>query len=170
MLCQNCGKSDATTHIKQIVNGERTELHLCSDCAEHLGYGNLFSGFGFNMGNMFSNFLSDFPLSIAPSGKTLRCEKCGSSFDDIVRSGMIGCSDCYTTFYDRLLPSLQRIHGKAKHVGKIGQIMGETATKINKIDTLKEELSKAIEEQNYEQAAVLRDQIKAEESEEQNHE
>ena len=165
MLCQNCGKNDATTHIKKIVNGDRTEMHLCANCAEHFGYGDLFSDFGFNMGNMFANFLSDFPLSIGPATKTARCEKCGNSFDDIIRSGMLGCSDCYTTFYDRLLPSLQRIHGKLKHIGKVGQIMGETACKTNKIDSLKQELAKAVEEQNYEQAAILRDKIKEEESE-----
>ena len=47
MLCQNCGKNEATTHIKQVINGDTAERHLCSDCAEHLGYGDAFSGFGF---------------------------------------------------------------------------------------------------------------------------
>jgi len=171
MLCQNCGKNDATTHIKRIVNGARTEMHLCSNCAEHMGYGDLFSDFGlFNMGNMFANFLSDFPLSIGSASKTARCEKCGSSFDDIVRSGMMGCVDCYSTFYDRLLPSLQRIHGKANHVGKVGIAMGEVAQQISKIDMLKKELEKSVEEQNYEKAAILRDQIKEAESEAQDNE
>ena len=47
MLCQNCGKNEATTHVKRVVNGDTTEMHLCQNCAEHLGYGDLFSGFGF---------------------------------------------------------------------------------------------------------------------------
>lgn len=166
MLCQNCGKNEATTHIKRIINGDKTEMHLCINCAEHLGYGDFFSDFGFNMGNMFANFLSDFPLALAPATKTQRCEKCGNSYEDIVRSGMLGCADCYQTFYDRLIPSLQRIHGKAKHVGKTGQIMGETEIETNNIELLKKELEKAVEEQNYEQAAVLRDKIKEAEGEE----
>lgn len=166
MLCQNCGKKDATTHIKRIVNGERTEMYLCPNCADSMGYGDLFSDFGlFNMGNMFSNFLSDFPLAIGSNSKTVRCEKCGSSFDDIVRDGTIGCSNCYKIFYERLLPSIQRIHGKSKHIGKVGISMGEDAQRINKVEVLKKDLEKAVEEQNYEQAAILRDQIKEVESE-----
>ena len=166
MLCQNCGKNDATTHIKRIVNSERTEMHLCQSCAENMGYSDLFNDFGlFNMGNMFSNFLSDFPLAIGSNTKTVRCEKCGSSFDDIVTSGTIGCSNCYKVFYDRLLPSIQRIHGKSKHIGKVGFLMGEDAQRVSKIEVLKKDLAKAVEEQNYEQAAILRDQIKEAESE-----
>ncbi|NCC87497.1 MAG: hypothetical protein EOM05_06465 [Clostridia bacterium] len=171
MLCQNCGKNEATTHIKRIVNGDKEEMNLCSSCAENMGYGDLFTDFGFfNVGNMFANFLADFPIAIGTSSKTVRCEKCGNSFEDIVRSGMIGCADCYSTFYDRLLPSLQRIHGKANHVGKVGALMGETDKQISKIDMLKKELEKTVKEQNYEQSAILRDKIKELESEEQNNE
>lgn len=160
MLCEHCGKNEATTHIKQNVNGQKTEMHLCSACAEQMGYGDIFSDFGFNMDNMLSNFLSDFPLSIGSSTKTTRCEKCGSSFEEIVSSGMLGCDECYSTFYNRLMPSLQRIHGKAQHRGKIANSMSENIKKNSKLQCLKDELKKAVEEQDYEQAAVLRDKIK----------
>lgn len=160
MLCQHCGKSEATTHIKQNVNGNKTELHLCNECAEQMGYGDMFSDFGFNMDNMLSNFLTDFPLSIGPSTKTVRCEKCGSSFEEIVSSGMLGCDECYKTFNKRLMPSLQRIHGKSQHRGKIANSMGEDVKKQSKIECLKNELEIAVENQDYEQAAVLRDKIK----------
>ena len=56
MLCQNCGKNEATTHIKQVINGDTAERHLCSECAEHLGYGDAFSGFGFDVAGLFGNF------------------------------------------------------------------------------------------------------------------
>ena len=160
MLCQNCGKNEATTHIKQNVNGEKTEMHLCSTCAEQMGYGDIFSDFGLGMDNMLSNFLSDFPLSIGSSSQTTRCDKCGSSFEEIVTSGMLGCDECYKTFYDKLSPSLQRIHGKSHHIGKIANSMGEEAKKQGKIECLKKELQNAVDEQDYEQAAVLRDKIK----------
>mgnify|MGYP006864392464 CR=1 FL=1 len=52
MLCQNCGRNEATTHIKRIVDGESSELHLCSGCAQHLGYSGMFWGFGSNIGTM----------------------------------------------------------------------------------------------------------------------
>ena len=53
MLCQNCGKNEAVTHIKQIINGEMDEAHLCRDCARHLGYDDIFSGFDFDFGGFF---------------------------------------------------------------------------------------------------------------------
>ena len=161
MLCQNCGKNEATTHIKRIVNGDMTETHLCQGCAEHLGYDNMFSGFGFSLDEFFSGILGE-NLSLASSSHEEKCPKCGSTFSDIAKNGKLGCADCYRKFYDRLLPSLQRIHGKIKHTGKHAMITrpSEAQPKINPVAKLKEDLQKAIEEQNFEQAAVLRDRIK----------
>ncbi len=164
MLCQNCKKNEATTHIKRIVNGEAAEAHLCSDCAKSLGYDGVFSDFGFNFSDMLSSFFSE-PTMASLSARTLRCEKCGSTFGDIVRSGKIGCSDCYSTFYDKLLPSLERIHGRTHHEGKIPNSLN-IGVKKNEIETLKEELQSAVEKQDYEKAAELRDKIKELESEE----
>ena len=56
MLCQACGKNPATTHVKTIINGELTEYSLCADCAQKMGYGNLFPGFGMNVGSLLSSF------------------------------------------------------------------------------------------------------------------
>ena len=98
-----------------------------------------------------------------------RCEKCGSCFDDIIKSGKVGCADCYEKFYSKLLPSIQRIHGKANHGGKIPvrheAVSAEKAvpkekSAEEKIEELNSQMQKAIEEQNFEQAAVLRDEIK----------
>ncbi len=169
MLCQNCGKHEATTHIKSVVNGEYTQLHLCSGCAGKLGYGDVFSGFGFDLGDFFGNFFSK-PKTMLSSAKTERCEKCGMSFEEIVKSGKIGCADCYGKFYEMLLPSIQRIHGKTQHSGKVANTVDEKETIKEKtkdeiIAELKEEMKTAIEEQNFERAAELRDEIKAKEAE-----
>ena len=53
MICQNCGKREANTHIKQIINGDMAESHLCSDCARHLGYSDMFSGFDLDLADFF---------------------------------------------------------------------------------------------------------------------
>jgi protein arginine kinase activator len=76
-----------------------------------------------------------------------------------VNSGKIGCADCYTTFYDKLLPSLQRIHGKTRHEGKNPTIIKAEVTNVNPIEDLEEQLRIAIDEQNFEKAAQLRDKI-----------
>lgn len=164
MLCQNCGKNEATTHIKRIVNGEATQAHLCSECAKSLGYDDVFSDFGVSFSDMLGSFFNEATVG-ALSSHILRCEKCGSTFDDIVRSGKIGCADCYTTFYDKLLPSLERIHGRTRHEGKIPNEAPQIKTE-SKLDELKDELAQAVEKQDYEKAAVLRDEIKKIESEE----
>ncbi len=171
MLCQNCGRNEATTHIKRVINGATSESHLCAECAGNLGYGDMFSGFGFNLGDLFGGFLGETPM-LAQS--TARCQKCGSSWSDIVREGRLGCADCYRTFFDKLQPTLQRIHGRIKHNGKIssgGEALRQEADENtpeekqeNEIDKLKKELDESVEAQNYEQAAVIRDKIREMES------
>lgn len=159
MLCQNCGKYDATTHVKRIINGEAAEAHLCGDCARALGYTDVFGGFGNTFGDLLGSFFGEVPKSTLTT-RAVRCEKCGNTFNDIVNSGKIGCADCYTTFYDKLLPSLQRIHGKTRHEGKNPAIIkAEVTNSVNSIEDLEEQLKIAIDEQNFEKAAELRDKI-----------
>ena len=159
MICQRCGKKEATTHIKKIVNGETSELHLCADCAGSAGYTAQIPAFGLNLNDLFGGFFGDSPMS-RMTGRTIRCEACGSSFDDIVKSGMAGCAECYRTFYDKLLPSITRIHGNARHNGKLPQSASEEDKKAHRLADLKSRLNRAIDEQNFELAAKLRDEIK----------
>ena len=171
MLCQNCQKKEATTHIKRVINGEATEHHLCAACAKQLGYDGFFDDFSLSIPNIFSSFFSD-TLPTLSGARSERCDTCGSTFDEIVRTGMVGCADCYGKFYDRLLPSIQRIHGRARHAGKRPgandpktgspkQAEAQAApTKEERIAALEADMQKAIESQNFEQAAVIRDNIK----------
>lgn len=165
MICQICGKKNATTHIKTVVNGQLTEAYLCEDCAREKGYGQLFGGIHFDFGNFLGGFLN------VPTEEpaVLRCEKCGSSFEEISKTGKLGCAHCYKAFRSRILPVVQRIHGTARHKGKVPGSMALSiapshTTIVAVIPTAMEEkrrlLQKAIEEQNFEQAAVLRDEIK----------
>lgn len=159
MLCQNCGKYEATTHVKRIINGEAAEAHLCPSCAHALGYDDVFGGFG----NTFSELLGGFfgePASAGLRSHSIRCEKCGNTFNDIVNSGKLGCADCYKTFYDKLLPSFQRIHGKTRHEGKKPIIFDGKESKENKLQKLEADLKAAVERQDFERAAEIRDEIK----------
>ena len=93
---------------------------------------------------------------------TLRCSLCGKSFSDIAESGRVGCAECYVTFYDKLLPTLRKIHGKTTHQGKVPESFTETvgAPQID-VNDLKEQLKLAIEREDFELAAQLRDEINA---------
>ena len=169
MLCQNCGKREATTHIKRVVNGETSENHLCAECAASLGYADVFGGFGLSFGDLLGGFLSDTTAPQAQLASGSRCGKCGSSWNDIVRAGKVGCADCYRTFYDRLVPTLQRIHGRIRHTGKISgsagthapvQAKSEEELRDEKIEQLKAKMNEAVAAQDFEQAAKLRDEIR----------
>lgn len=158
MLCQNCNRNDATTHLKRIINGEAAEVHLCSSCALSLGVADAvsaFSAFGEIPGNIFSS-----GSTVRINSKTLRCETCGFTYEDIMRTGMPGCPECYRVFGRRLRAAVTKIHGRAVYMGKIPSGVNEEIRHDNALNELKEKLNKAIDEQNFELAAVLRDEIK----------
>lgn len=162
MMCQACGNKTATTHVKKIVNGELTEYHLCQDCAAQMGYGNLMSGFGLNLGDLIGSFFGESSREEAPAlGQAPRCPCCGSTFSDIVRSGKVGCAQCYDTFRERLLPTIQRMHGNTKHMGRVPSTASPRAQAASKLEQVREQLQKAIEEENFELAAKLRDEIRS---------
>ena len=156
MICQNCNKNEANMHMKRIINGRAGEIHLCSDCARSLGYGEAFSGFGIGLGNIFGELLS----KDTKTNTGLVCPGCGKSFDEILSDGKMGCAECYGVFYDKLLPSLRRIHGKSTYVGSRPlKTQDESFDEVLK--RLKSNLAVAIETQNFELAVQLRDEINA---------
>ena len=112
MLCQNCHTKDAGVHLRRIINGEAAEVHLCDDCARALGYGNLFAGFAFPFAARAAQSLAQADFS-ALGNRVVRCEVCGLSFDDIVRSSRPGCPNCYRVFGDKLMPLIRKMHGRA---------------------------------------------------------
>ncbi len=156
MICQNCNKNDATLHMKRIINGMAAEVHLCSDCARSLGYGEAFSGFGIGFGHLLGELLSS---GEAGSANSMRCPACGKSFEEIAEDGKMGCAECYAVFYDKLLPTLNKIHGKTSYMGSKPLMSGDNRSVATNLDELKFALSEAVERQDFELAASLRDRI-----------
>lgn len=165
MKCQKCSEHEATTHVKRIINGKAEEYYLCQECATQMGYGNIFAGIPFPLESFLGNYLVDGSAKNRRPENEKRCPLCGSSFQDIASSGKVGCAQCYTEFYKNLLPSLQRIHGKTGHVGKIPASEGPKALQRKQLDDLKKKMAVAVEAQDFETAAALRDEIKALETE-----
>ena len=168
MLCQACQKNQATTHIKNIINGELTEKHLCPECAAKQGYGNVFDHM-FDIGSFMSGFMGEPSFALASEK---RCPNCGITLSQITKGGRVGCARCYDVFYDRLLPSIKRIHGNTYHTGKrlkkpqlaSGENSTETEVKPSpksEIESLGAELQAAVKAQEFEKAAQLRDRINA---------
>ncbi|MBQ3265866.1 MAG: UvrB/UvrC motif-containing protein [Ruminococcus sp.] len=163
MLCQHCKKNEATTVVKTMINGKYTEYRLCSDCAHELGYDSMFPDFAADFGGLLSSFFSNALPAV--SGAT-HCKSCGSTLNDIKRTGKVGCADCYDTFFSELLPTIRSVHGNTEHKGKCPDAVEyavseeQTEEKSDKIAQLKAQLKKAIESENFERAAQLRDEIK----------
>ena len=180
MLCENCGKREANVRYSENINGVKKELHLCEECSQKLGITDM----NFNMPVDFSSFLGDFLedfatpefMPLLQEVKQLKCDNCGYTFDDIVNTGKLGCGNCYSVFEDRIDPILKRIQGNDRHVGRIGKIIDnkidskieekdqkQEIVKTNehdKLSKLKEDLKQAIKDERYEDAAIIRDEIK----------
>lgn len=152
MLCEHCKQNPATTYFKQTVNGKTSEIFLCSDCAAKLGLDTSLSTFGID------DMIPDFFTKSAELSE-VRCPDCGILFSDILKTGRVGCDKCYETFAKRLMPAVNRMHGNKKHAGKV-PLSFETK-RGDDLKALKKELEKAIKEENFEQAAILRDRIRA---------
>jgi protein arginine kinase activator len=167
MKCQKCGNKTADTHIKKVVNGEFVEYNLCSDCAKELGYSNMFESFAEEFAGGFGTMLgSIFANALPARSQATRCEVCGTGYADIARTGMMGCANCYSIFADQLMPTIRRVHGNTTHCGKHSVFAKKEKTfeqekpVENPVDELKAQLKIAIENQEFEKAAELRDKIK----------
>ena len=155
MLCDKCGQKTATTHIKTSINGIIEVHHLCADCAkEHSG------GSSVMLDSLIGSFFGDSLKSHPVTDNRRRCEGCGMCFDDIAQSGKVGCDKCYETFLEQLLPSLQRMHGRSRHAGKVPNCIKAEHTVEDKIADLSAQMQRAVEAQDFELAAKLRDEIK----------
>lgn len=159
MKCTHCHENEANTHIKRTINGRTQEMYLCPECAKKLGVMDEFEPF--SMDSFFGNFLGAGAAALNSLAGIERCSYCGSSFNDIVNTGRVGCANCYDKFEDRLAPGIEKLHGRAKHVGKNVTYTEEKEEQkpVSEIDGLKSQLKQAIKEQRFEDAAVLRDKI-----------
>lgn len=162
MLCDNCKKNKATTYFKRTVNGETTETFLCEECAKKLGVsGSMFktSG-GFGDFGGFDFFVPEF-IKTSQLEAEKKCE-CGKTFRSITKTGRVGCEKCYDTFRKELNPTLRKMHGTAAHKQRVGAEAKQDPKA--EIDNLRQLMAKAIKEENFEEAARLRDEIREREA------
>lgn len=167
MKCQLCGKNEATEELWCVINGKKSNLKLCSECAAEFtkkvmpSYGSIYDTIGSLTSGFFGNKLGGSGLKEPEVLKAVsRCPVCGMSYDEFAAKGKLGCSECYKTFHDRMLRPLKQIHGTYEHVGKIPGRAGGQLKVSRKLEKLKFRLSEAIQKQEFEKAAEFRDEIK----------
>lgn len=165
MLCQKCGENEASVHLTRIINGKKEELHLCENCAKKSGDFSFPSDNNFSFQSLLSGILNN---NLSTKNKSIYkdnlmkesiCENCRLSYIDFSKNGLFGCSDCYEKFEDKLDPLFKRIHGSIRHTGKKPSRYNIKKDNEKEIYILKEQMENAVEEENFEKAAEIRDRI-----------
>ncbi len=174
MICQECQERPSTLHFTKIVNGEKTEIHLCDQCAQDKGDMFMFDGTpGFSVNNLLAGLLNMHGSTPKPAKENsipthdvLRCEKCSMTFQQFINIGRFGCAQCYDSFKERLNPVLRKIHsGNIEHQGKVPERIGGAIQVKRQISSLKDTLQKLIADEEFENAAKVRDEIRSLEKE-----
>ena len=166
MLCQICGKNPANVHFTEIRDNKMTEIHMCEHCAEEQNLHKSAAQHKFD--------LADLVVGMADAGAQtdeervghVQCPRCGLLYSSFKETGRLGCGECYTAFQFQLRPLLRRIHGDTRHRGKTPQ-RGAPETGLRQIQRLHDELQRAVEREEFERAAGIRDDIRRLEAERQ---
>ena len=168
MLCEKCKKNEAKINLITVVNGEKHEIWLCENCVKDISNIPFLSSISQNVNFPFQSMITEI-LSNTDSNKVnidnnkikeIVCSNCGLTYDEFKKSGKLGCSDCYEEFKSVLDPRIKSLQVGVKHVGKIPKIKGKELTRRRKLKNLKEEMQKLIVSEDYERAAIVRDEIK----------
>jgi protein arginine kinase activator len=163
MDCDQCHEREAVIHLTQIVNEQVTTLHLCERCAAEKGVESTGSVAKSPLGTFLAAMGKELPDKAAPQapGDRAACMRCGATLQDFRETGRLGCADCYRSFEAPLRDLLRRLHGSTVHVGeRYDDQGGGIQDPEGREAELKEQLRLAIETENFELAAELRDRLR----------
>jgi protein arginine kinase activator len=156
MLCNVCKQNEATVHITEIVDDQIKKVDLCEACKKEKG-----------VSDPVSYALADMLLGLGgaqsaePAAETKRkCPTCGYTQAEFKKAGRFGCADCYVTFADGLDGLLKNMHKGTRHVGKVPAALQRSRDYTETLKSMQKKLEKAVSDENFEQAARLRDEIK----------
>ena len=161
MLCEKCHQKPATVHMHQIINGAKTEIHLCQDCSTQIEA-------PISIETLFNGLLGSF-LSMAADKQSSHmthvhyepCPTCGMTYEGFKSAGgKLGCAACYRVFSRELDAILKNVQASVKHEGKFPKKYGRAMFQKKEAGRLRSLMRKAIEDENFEEAARLRDEIR----------
>jgi protein arginine kinase activator len=161
MQCQICKKKAATIHMTEISNGARAELHFCEQCAIQQG---IAAKSQMSVNELLSNLLAAQPSDEELFGSAeleTACPICGFTLSQFRKHCVLGCPHDYVVFERALVPLIERAHnGKTRHCGKVPSRIPQDTRNSIECANLRQQLETAIEREDYELAAELRDQIR----------
>lgn len=157
MLCDQCREREAVVHLTQIVEAAVTQLHLCEKCAAAKGIETTVAA----PAHPLAGVLQAAQQQHATTADAVRCSFCGTSQKDFRTSGRLGCAYCYGAFAESLRDLLRRVHGNSRHAGRQYTAPSpESGDRSGSLAVLRERLRQAIEREEFETAAALRDEIR----------
>jgi protein arginine kinase activator len=159
MLCDVCKENDVVITLTEIYGDGVRQLRLCERCAAERGV----QAFHNTPKPQLGSFLQSVHQQITASqGDAARCSFCSSTLRDFRQTGRLGCAHCYTAFEQSLRDLLRRVHGNSKHVGEPYEgPSDEQMLSVGTAEQLRQRLKRAIETEQFELAATLRDQLRA---------
>jgi protein arginine kinase activator len=161
MPCEQCREREAVIHLTQIVNEQVTTLHLCERCAAEKGVESPGSQPKTPLGTFLAAMGQELPEQTPAPRSTESCPRCGGSLQDFRESGRLGCPDCYRTFEVPLRDLLRRLHGSTHHMGeRYADRQTAPLKERPQAAELREQLRLAVETENFELAAELRDRLR----------
>lgn len=167
-LCEECGMRPAVFRLAMIADGKKQEKQLCAACMAQMQKrlpGIRMSDLAGVLGDLIAGKKKAARGHEQPpqdeSYMSLSCLSCGTTYEEFQKSGMVGCSDCYRAFYVPIEALLARVSGHKQHIGRTPAQSGTALSDKLAIDRLRQRLKQAIETEEYEEAAALRDRIRA---------
>lgn len=160
MLCQRCLKNSAAIRYAEVIDGQVTQMHLCKRCLAEVQEG---AGGGFELAgrNPTISRKQKVRMRRDPLQSLETCRSCGTDLDEVMYSGRVGCSICYDSFGEQLEGLLEELHTTAFHRGKVPRIDDNRARVRADLQSKRSLLRSALKVENYEEAATLRDEIRA---------
>jgi protein arginine kinase activator len=156
MLCQVCNKRIATVEIINVINGVKTELHLCEQCAKEAAL----NATQLDLAALIDQLFNIEGTANGSNDTGLICPICGTTLEEFTASGKLGCDKCYETFAEVLEPVIKRLHGTTIHSGKLSGRGGKEVEIKREISDIQKQLYNAVQNEEYELAAQYRDLIK----------
>ncbi|NOS71662.1 MAG: excinuclease ABC subunit B [Verrucomicrobia bacterium] len=156
MMCCVCKEKPATVHLTDIKGDKVQKVDLCEECAKTKGVNDS----TFQLADMLLGLGASHEIEQSAGGADVKCPACGFTQVDFKKSGRLGCPECYVTFAEGLESLLKSMHKGTKHTGKVPNHLRQKRDLSEQLNALNKKLAKAIATENFEQAALLRDEIK----------
>ncbi len=159
--CHNCGReTDGTVKITQIRGSQKTVVTLCKECASAMGFHNPLDQTPFPLAKILESIVDQSLSPLDEESAGVACEQCGMTFTEFSQQGRFGCGACYEVFRPKLEVILRKIHGNSIHRGKLPNSQGSGVVSVQEQERLETEYHRAIESEEFERAADLRDRLR----------